>query len=162
MSPIFGGSGRDGRVFENSPLTLATFVSFPPVFEHSGKKCACLVDGGEDEPSMLISRSGRSPKDPVDLERDFIVVSSFDSSEWCARYSSSAEASRPSSDTPLHWHSLVEAPRSCGWATKPKFVLHGHSFATKVSLQNSRSLFLVRLLTCFLHAAIITRRRRNC
>ena len=97
--------------------------------------CACLgsipgpLDG--EAPRVLVSRSGRSPNDPLDLDGDFACVTSFDSEGWEATYQSSSEKTKPSSDTPLHWYSLVQAAQEFGWQERPKFVLHGHTFATE-------------------------------
>ena len=80
---------------------------------------------------VLISRSGRGPDEPIDLERDFVCCVDFDTSEWRAKFRRKAKDDvKPSSDFPLHWYSLVEAGKACHWELGPKFVLHGHSFAS--------------------------------
>ncbi|UPQ99046.1 hypothetical protein HOP50_03g23520 [Chloropicon primus] len=89
--------------------------------------CACLLEGEQ----ILISRSGRSPEDPSDLERDFARVTSFDSGSWTAFFNSADADCEPSSDTPLHWFSLIKAPTDFKWKERPRVVLHGHSFETK-------------------------------
>ena len=53
--------------------------------------CACLGLDGE-APRVLVSRSGRSPNDPLDLDGDFACVTSFDSEGWEATYQSSSES----------------------------------------------------------------------
>ena len=88
--------------------------------------CACLLGAGQ----VLISRSGRGPNEPVNLDKDFPICVDFDKTSWSAKFRSLSDSDKPSSDTPLHWFSLVEASETYHWNKAPKFVLHGHSFAS--------------------------------
>lgn len=54
--------------------------------------CACLGLEDGEAPRVLVSRSGRSPNDPLDLDGDFACVTSFDSEGWEATYQSSSES----------------------------------------------------------------------
>ena len=96
-----------------------------------GNVAALVPTGSQSIGKVLISRSGRGPDEPVDLERDFVCCVDFDTSEWRAKFRRKAKDDvKPSSDFPLHWYSLVEAAKACHWEQEPKFVLHGHSFAS--------------------------------
>ncbi|PAA73820.1 hypothetical protein BOX15_Mlig002213g4 [Macrostomum lignano] len=79
--------------------------------------------GGDDQLTLLVSRSGRA-QGPSDTERDFCVVTSFDFTAWsCGYYASSSEI-QPTSDTPLHWSALLESRTA-------SVSLHGHAFETE-------------------------------
>ena len=96
-----------------------------------GNVAALVPTGSQSIGKVLISRLGRGPDEPVDLERDFVCCVDFDSEEWRAKFRGNAKDDvKPSSDFPLHWYSLVEAAKACHWEQEPKFVLHGHSFAS--------------------------------
>jgi hypothetical protein len=94
--------------------------------------CACLLSDSDLDGvgQVLISRSGRGPNEPVDFDRDFPICVDFDEASWSAKFRSASPSDKPSSDSPLHWFSLVEASDRFHWETRPNVVLHGHSFAS--------------------------------
>lgn len=87
---------------------------------------ALLVDG-----SLLVSRSGRRPGEcgPADI----VCLQDFDPAGWVGTYASDDDAHRPTSDAPLYWASLVEAPTRFGWARRPTAALHGHVLQTEAA-----------------------------
>lgn len=80
------------------------------------------------EGTLLVSRSGRVPGtfDPDDI----VELVQFDADAWVATYRSRDESSRPTSDAPLHWAALLEAPARYGWSAVPRASLHGHVLET--------------------------------
>mmetsp|Transcript_19446 Transcript_19446/g.29231 ORF Transcript_19446/g.29231 Transcript_19446/m.29231 type:complete len:276 (+) Transcript_19446:65-892(+) len=96
---------------------------------------AVLCSNGD---SVIVSKSGRCAG--VEFTKSqFVRVVNFDNNTWKATYggiikeeSAAGDAQiKPSSDTPLLWNALVVAPKKFSWKLKPKFVLHGHSCASK-------------------------------
>lgn len=92
----------------------------------SAGNAACRVDG-----RLWVSPSGRIPGQPLTPE-DLVCVEDFDPTNWRVRGrgridDATGAARRPTSDTPLHWTSLVDAPRELGWSETPRFALHGHA-----------------------------------
>jgi len=53
-------------------------------------------------------------------------VTSFNTSTWCAEYLSTTNK-LPTSDTPLHWLTLIEAKDLYNWKSRPLIALHGHA-----------------------------------
>lgn len=89
----------------------------------AGNGALRLSDG-----SLLLSPSGRRSGgwDPGAA----IQLLDFDAASWRARYRSRDLDRRPTSDAPLHWAALVEAPLRFGWARAPGASLHGHILET--------------------------------
>eukprot|EP00451_Oxyrrhis_marina_P016301 CAMPEP_0204310496 /NCGR_PEP_ID=MMETSP0469-20131031/1757_1 /ASSEMBLY_ACC=CAM_ASM_000384 /TAXON_ID=2969 /ORGANISM="Oxyrrhis marina" /LENGTH=231 /DNA_ID=CAMNT_0051290285 /DNA_START=71 /DNA_END=763 /DNA_ORIENTATION=- len=85
---------------------------------------------------IIVSRSGKPPG-VVPAASDFCVVGSFDSEKWSCEYgrSSASDCAQPTSDAPLHWASLVRAPKEFGWERKPQYLLHGHALETEYEAQ---------------------------
>lgn len=74
---------------------------------------------------LLVSPSGRRPGELV-RTADLVEVVEFDPEAWCARYRSRAPELEPTSDVPLHWAALVEAPVALRWRETPRVSVHGH------------------------------------
>jgi len=85
---------------------------------------AVRVDGG-----VLVSRSARAPGRPG--ADDFVLVTDFDAETWTATFESASDDHVPTSDTPLYWAGLVEAPSRFGWSETPSAALHGHALETE-------------------------------
>ncbi|MEN0066644.1 MAG: class II aldolase/adducin family protein [Myxococcota bacterium] len=79
--------------------------------------------------TLLVSASGRRPGvfDPADV----VELVTFDPEGWEAGYRSHDPSVRPTSDAPLHFAALVQAPRRFGWSTRPGAALHGHVLDTR-------------------------------
>jgi len=80
--------------------------------------------------SVVVSKSGRFAGKKFGPE-DFVRVLEFDCNSWTATFASPDSDAKPSSDTPILWAALVEAPKEFGWSSVPSFVLHGHSLASE-------------------------------
>ncbi len=80
------------------------------------------------EGTLLVSRSGRTPGG-IEVD-DVVELVAFDPTAWVATYRSLSPAARPTSDAPLHWAALVEAPARLGWTEPPTASLHGHVLET--------------------------------
>lgn len=78
--------------------------------------------------TLLVSPSGRRPG-PCDPD-SIVELVAFDPIGWTAAYRSRNEELRPTSDAPLHWAALVEAPVAFGWDEAPFASLHGHVLET--------------------------------
>lgn len=78
--------------------------------------------------TLLVSPSGRSPGscDPEAI----VELVDFEADGWEATYRSATTALRPTSDAPLHWAALVEAPVQLAWSGRPGASLHGHVLET--------------------------------
>jgi len=78
--------------------------------------------------SLLVSPSGRAPG-TFDAE-SVVELVAFDVERWEATFRSHDPATRPTSDAPLHYAALVEAPPLLGWSSAPGASLHGHVLET--------------------------------
>ncbi|GEM_PF-1604981 len=99
--------------------------------------CAPVLADGKVAGNLAIRFGGgiivtRSGKESSSLgTKDFAYIESFDTWKWRARYVSSSPGIKPSSDTPLYWAALVEAPEKLGWHEIPGAAVHGHSLETE-------------------------------
>ena len=91
-----------------------------------GKRCGNIAYRIPD--GMIVSKSGRTTKKLK--MNDFVKIIDFDKTLWQAKYISDSPFIKPSSDTPLYWMALVEAPLIMKWKKSPKVALHAHAFAT--------------------------------
>ncbi|GAB4815104.1 hypothetical protein N2152v2_002150 [Parachlorella kessleri] len=89
---------------------------------------------------MWVSRSGKQPG-VLMHPSDFVLVTDFDRGSWSARYVSSLEEARPTSDSPLHAAALLsDAQAAYGWSEKPLVAVHGHALAEGAGLDLAQRL----------------------
>lgn len=80
--------------------------------------------------ALLVSPSGRLPVSlPEESPKAWVEVVEFDPRGWSVSYRSTPAHAMPTSDAPLHWTALVEAPLRFGWGSLPRVALHGHALA---------------------------------
>ena len=78
--------------------------------------------------SLLVSPSGRRPGacPPTQV----VQVTDFDAETWTAIHRGEQKTS-PTSDSPLYWAALVDAPTALSWPQRPLAALHGHVLDTE-------------------------------
>lgn len=135
--------GTAGRVTfvcqKNAKLPIPKFEEWKPladalVISEKNGAAPVLEDGRVagngaflcQDGTLIVSKSGRIAGTKYTAE-EFVRVSGFDEKTWTATFNSSGLNVKPSSDTPLLYFSLKEAPIKFQWTKHPKFVLHGHS-----------------------------------
>ena len=96
-----------------------------------GNGCIVLDSG------IVVTKSGKM-KDAGHNPEDFVHVSSFSDSTWCCDYHSINSSILPTSDTPLYWKCLIEAPGLFNWAKCPKVSIHGHFLPSQEILTRLR------------------------
>lgn len=79
---------------------------------------------------LIVSKSGKSAGQVIDIESDFCIVSSFNITEWSADFYSRCQSMLPTSDTPLHYTALHAGSRF-NWSENPEVSLHGHAIQTE-------------------------------
>ncbi|GIL83408.1 hypothetical protein Vretimale_11217 [Volvox reticuliferus] len=133
---------NDGQVAGNCAIS-------PKILHHSAVLQLPYASGrvGHGSPTQgpdglaLVSMSGKPPGHILDPKKDFVLVTSFDRSEWTAEYRSREPAIRPSSDTPLLTAALAHGD-DYGWEDTPLVVLHGHALAEGEGLSYAAQLGL--------------------
>lgn len=90
-----------------------------------------IGDGGFD---LVVSRSGKEAGCKL-TEEDFVLVTKFCKEKWSVSYESIIGENQPTSDCPLLWWALKEAPKLYNWKSQPKCALHGHAIADKETAQ---------------------------
>lgn len=83
---------------------------------------------------LIVSRSKRRLAQY--RPEDFPKVIKFDLKAWKATFQSRSRVIEPTSDTPLHWVALMEAPKKLKWSERPLVSLHGHALTTARSAHN--------------------------
>lgn len=107
-----------------------------PVLDDGRVAGNCSHTSGSN--TMFITKSGRLPSCPITCN-DFVQVQDFDRSTWHCTYKlqHGSNSASPSSDTPLHWASLIQGASHStkNWTRMPHVAIHGHALATGVGLE---------------------------
>ena len=98
-----------------------------------------FTDPLTNETHLFVSQSGKTAGELL-TPSQFCVVEKFDKNNWSAEFLSSNSQSKPTSDTPLLWVSLMEAWISFQWEKQPKVALHGHALADPSYLSSSNEI----------------------
>lgn len=102
-----------------------------PVIPADGKvggNAAIKLDVNGEE-WMVVSKSGKLPGVKMDVERDVVVITKYDSVKWMCEFASCEEETLPTSDTPMHYATFA-AHKKLNWSQVPGAILHGHAVET--------------------------------
>lgn len=91
---------------------------------------AAIRISSEELDFLIVSKSGKSAGQVIDVENDFCIVSSFNVTEWSVDFYSRSQSILPTSDTPLH-HTALHAGSRFNWSENPAVSLHGHAIQTE-------------------------------
>lgn len=109
-------------------LTILTESGATPILP-DGKLAgngAVRIATSNQEYHLLVSKSGKTVGENIDLETDMCIVTRFSPETWSAEYYSSSKSILPTSDTPLHY-CILKAYKQFAWSEVPMATLHGHS-----------------------------------
>lgn len=146
------GASDQGEVVGDGPRVKFDAVEagpFPPRLEAAANAlaravsdmeaagCCPVLDDGlaagngamRTDGELLVTRSGRLPGECS--ASDVVHLEHFDSNAWSATYRPRNASHRPTSDSPLYWLALMEAPQLFEWTATPTVALHGHVLETE-------------------------------
>ena len=79
---------------------------------------------------LVVSKSGKLGGRRMHPLHDVCIISHFDMDDWSAEFYAESSDVLPTSDTPLHYAALRNAPLQFDWSAIPTAAVHGHAIET--------------------------------
>ena len=96
----------------------------------TGGNAAAVLTTDGDQKYLMVTKSGKLGSVKMDVDNDFCVVTKFDPETWETEYYAANDSVLPTSDTPLHYASLI-VKQGFDWSVAPSVALHGHALASE-------------------------------
>lgn len=99
-----------------------------------GGNAGAVLTTDEGHNILIVTKSGKKANLDMDIYKDFVIVTAFQKDNWSCEYFSNDKDVLPTSDTPLHFtafSSLLSPDSGLKWKQSPRYLLHGHAFATE-------------------------------